>query len=268
MSGRLRLLSGPLLAAALLVACGPAVPAETPSPSPAVTASPAQAASPSPLPSATATASASPSPVADSIVLPIAMDFQDHRLSCEAAALKMALQGEGISAGEDQILAAMGNDRRPASFDASGGLAQWGDPGLVYVGDPDGRIELYQGYGVYDAPLAAAATALGGRVIAHGSNLPGDDTGISPAALYELLLAGHPAVAWISNTYHDVALSRYRSFEGATVWYTLTEHAVTVIGVRPDAVLVNDPWYGQAWHPKAEFESAYKTFEWMAVVLA
>jgi len=40
-----------------------------------------------------------------------------------------------------------------------------------------------------------------------------------------------------------------------------------VIGVRPDAVLINDPWFGRAWHTKAQFESAYSTFDDMAVVL-
>jgi predicted double-glycine peptidase len=51
------------------------------------------------------------------------------------------------------------------------------------------------------------------------------------------------------------------------VRYTLTEHAVTVVGVRRDAVLINDPWFGRAWHPKAQFESAYRTFADMAVVI-
>ena len=48
---------------------------------------------------------------------------------------------------------------------------------------------------------------------------------------------------------------------------TLTEHAVTVIGVRPDAVLINDPWFGRAWRPKTQFESACRTFDGMAVIV-
>jgi len=40
-----------------------------------------------------------------------------------------------------------------------------------------------------------------------------------------------------------------------------------VIGVRPGEVLINDPWFGQAWHPKAQFESAFRTFGNMAVVI-
>jgi predicted double-glycine peptidase len=74
-------------------------------------------------------------------------------------------------------------------------------------------------------------------------------------------------VAWISNTYRTAALKQYTAYDGATVSYTLTEHAVTVIGVRPDAVLINDPWFGQHWHSKAQFEAAYATFEQMAVIV-
>jgi uncharacterized protein YvpB len=201
-------------------------------------------------------------------VLDIAIDYQDHPLSCEAAALKMALAKQGIHTSEDNLLALMGRDNRPAVLDSSGHLMRWGNPNIAYVGNPDGKLAGYTGYGVYAAPLAKAAQAAGGKVLAWGTNLPPDrGKGISPAAVYEALLNGHPVIAWISNTYHDVLLGTYTAFDGSTVWYTLTEHAVTLIGVRPDAVLINDPWFGRAWHSKAQFASAFHTFEEMAVVL-
>lgn len=198
-------------------------------------------------------------------MLAVKLDYQDHRLSCEAAALKMALAYEGITVDELTLMRYMSFDGRPARFDAHGRLVVWGDPAQAYVGNPDGRIERYTGYGAYNAPVARAAMRAGAAVVASGSGLYG--TGISPGAIYQAVLDGHPVVAWISNTYHDVHLSRYTAYDGATVWYTLTEHAVTVIGVRPGAVLINDPWFGQAWHLKAQFESAYKTFDHMAVVV-
>jgi uncharacterized protein YvpB len=180
----------------------------------------------------------------------------------------MALAKEGIVRSEDDLLALMGRDNRAAVRDGSGRLIRWGNPNAAYVGDPDGRLASYTGYGVYAAPVARAAEAAGGRVLAWGTNLPPDrGKGISPAAVYQALLDGHPVVAWISNTYHDVRLGSYTAFDGSTVWYTLTEHAVTLIGVRPDAVLINDPWFGQGWHSKAQFESAFHTFEEMAVIL-
>jgi uncharacterized protein YvpB len=202
------------------------------------------------------------------MVLDIAIDHQDHPLSCEAAALKMALTAEGIFKSEDELLALMGRDNRPAVVDSSGRLIRWGNPNETYVGDPDGDLAAYTGYGVYAGPVARAAEAAGGKVLAWGTNLPPDrGKGIAPAAVYQALLDGHPVIAWISNTYQDVRLGTYTAFDGSTVWYTLTEHTVTLVGVRPDAVLINDPWFGQAWHSKAQFESAFQTFEQMGVVL-
>lgn len=177
----------------------------------------------------------------------------------------MALAFEGVAVDELTLMKYMSIDPRPAKFDALGRLVAWGDPAQAYVGNPDGHIESYTGYGVYDGPVARAAIREGAHVVTSGSGLYG--TGISPSAIYNAVLDGHPVVAWISNTYHDVRLYRYTAYDGATVWYSLTEHAVTVVGVRPDAVLINDPWFGQAWHPKAQFESAYKTFHNMAVIV-
>jgi uncharacterized protein YvpB len=197
--------------------------------------------------------------------LPVKLDYQDHNLSCEAAALKMALAYEGIAVDELTLMRYMSVDLRPARFVGNGRLVSWGDPATAYVGNVDGHIQWYTGYGVYQAPVARAAIRAGARVLGAGSGLYG--SGIAPSSVYDAVLAGHPVVAWISNTYHVVPLSYYVAFDGATVWYTLTEHAVTVVGVRPGFVLINDPWFGQAWHAKAQFESAYRTFSHMAVII-
>lgn len=198
-------------------------------------------------------------------VLDVVWHHQQHNLSCEAAALSMALSYYGISAGELKLIGYMGDDLRPARVDASGRLTAWGDPAAAYVGNPDGSILRYTGYGAYHQPIAAAAARAGATVIRSGSGLYGAP--VDPADLYAAVLWGHPAVAWISNTYHQVSLKTYLAYDGAIVRYTLTEHAVTIVGVRPDAVLIDDPWFGPAWHPKAQFESAYRTFADMAVVL-
>jgi uncharacterized protein YvpB len=205
------------------------------------------------------------SPAPAERVLDIPWRHQEHNLSCEAAALKMALSYYGLTVGEMTLIGFMGNDRGPARFDAAGRLVTWGDPADAYLGDPDGRIELYQGYGVYFQPVARAAWIAGANVVASGSGLYG--TGVAAPGLYRYVLSGHPAVVWISNTYHQVPLRSYTAYDGANVRYTLTEHAVTLIGVRADAVLIDDPWFGRAWHAKSQFESAYATFAQMAVVL-
>ena len=198
-------------------------------------------------------------------VLDIPWHHQEHNLTCEAAALRMALSFYRVTIGEMALLNAMTVDSRPAVFDSSGRLRSWGDPAAGFVGNPDGRIERYTGYGVYFQPVARAAEAEGVTVLEAGSGLYGSP--VSTAELYQAVLAGHPAVAWISNTYHQVPLAWYVAYDGARVGYTLTEHAVTVVGVRTDSVLIDDPWFGRAWHPRSQFESAYATFGEMAVVL-
>src|ERR1700686_1780392 len=249
-----RTAAGLMALAVLLASCGPggARAAAPPRPIP-INASP-QASSPP-----------SPSPRPTERVLDIKIHYQEQNLTCEAAALKMALAYEGINVDEMTLISYMTRDPSPARFDANGPLPNWGDPEQGFVGNPDGHIERYTGYGVYDRPVAFAALLAGANVVAAGGGLYGSP--IAPSQVYDAVLDGHPVVAWISNTYRTVGLKQYTAYDGATVSYTLTEHAVTVIGVRPDAVLINDPWFGQHWHSKAQFEAAYATFEQMAVIV-
>jgi uncharacterized protein YvpB len=177
----------------------------------------------------------------------------------------MALAYTGVNLDELTLMSYMGYDLRPARFDASGRLVMWGDPNAAYVGNPDGHIERYTGYGVYAGPVARAVLAAGRHVIAAGSGLYG--SAVSPQTVYDAVLDGHPVVAWISNTYRHVPLQSYLAYDGSRVSYTLTEHAVTIAGVRPGGVFIDDPWFGPAWHTKAQFEAAYSTFGDMAVVV-
>src|SRR5439155_985008 len=123
-----------------------------------------------------------------------------------------------------------GREIRAYIRDPDGHLMRWGDPAAGFVGNPDGRIQRYTGYGVYYQPVALAAMLAGANVVEAGSGLYGSP--VPPAHIYQAVLDGHPVVAWISNTYHQVDLAWYVAYDGATVRYTLTEHAVTIIGVR------------------------------------
>jgi uncharacterized protein YvpB len=193
-------------------------------------------------------------------LLSIAIHHQEQRATCEVASLQMALAGVGIATNERALLALTGVDGRPPATDASGDIARWGDPNASFVGDPDGNPVDHTGYGVYAAPIARAATGSGATVGASG-------TGIAPATVYAAVMDGHPVVAWVTNTYRAEPLATWRAWDGAAVSYTLREHAVAVIGVTPAQVLLNDPWYGQRWHSRAEFEASYGTFGDMAVIL-
>jgi uncharacterized protein YvpB len=199
-----------------------------------------------------------PSPTAG--LLDIPLHHQDQRATCEVAALEMALAGRGIATDERSLLAITGVDGRPPVIDAAGGISRWGDPNASFVGEPNGNPDDHTGYGVYAGPIARAATVSGATVRAAG-------TGIAPADVYAAIAGGRPVVAWVTNDYRTEPVATWLAWDGAQVQYSLREHAVTVIGVTPTQVLLNDPWYGQRWHPRSEFEAAYRTFGDMAVVL-
>jgi len=199
-----------------------------------------------------------PSPTAG--LLDVPLHHQEQAATCEVAALEMALAGRGIATDERSLLALAGVDGRAPVVDAAGAIARWGDPNAAFVGDPDGSPPAHTGYGVYAAPIARAAAGSGAAVSAAG-------TGIGPPAIYAAVESGHPVVAWVTNDYRAEPLSTWRAWDGAEVGYSLREHAVAVIGVTPTLVLLNDPYYGQRWHTRAEFEASYSTFGDMAVVI-
>lgn len=185
---------------------------------------------------------------------------QTFELSCESAALRMALAYEGIATTDDAVLDIVGADLRPAAW--VNGALHWGDPYVSFVGNVRGSELALTGYGMYYPTVVKAATQLGGHVLAQGE-------GITPTQVYEAILAGHPVVTWV--TYQWVVLRRqdYLAFDGRTIPYAGPgEHAVTVVGVDPTRVLINNPWSGPEWISKALFERVYATYNQMAVVLA
>jgi uncharacterized protein YvpB len=186
---------------------------------------------------------------------------QIHGLDCEAAALQMALGHERIYVSQNRLLNATGIDWRMPTTDGTG--LHWGDPFTSFVGNPDGSEIRMTGYGTYAPAIARVAQQFGGRVLASGS-------GIAPSTVYGMLLSGHAVVAWVSFDWRWHQTSQYVAFDGATVPFgSPYEHAVTLYGVTPGYVLVNNPWHGyRQWISKRRFEAAYATFGDMAVVLS
>lgn len=186
--------------------------------------------------------------------------LQEHPVTCEIASLLMALASRGIDTDERSLLALTGVDARPAQVDGGGGIQRWGDPDQVFVGDPDGHIFDRTGYGVYAAPIARAATRSGASVIASGH-------GIAPSTIYADILAGHPAVVWVTSDFRRASVGTWRAWDGAEITYASDEHAVLAVGVTPTSVLIDDPMHGQTWLTRSQFEAAYATFDDMAVVI-
>jgi len=193
---------------------------------------------------------------------------QTHHLSCEAAALQMALSHAGIARTQEQLLEAFGIDRQPPELDANGTVLHWGDPYEHFVGDPDGsEIEL-TGYGVYAPAVGRAAQAIGARVLVAGQDVP-------PGQVYDYVARQHPVVAWVSMSGHgDYApqpTTTYVAFDGRQVVFGPGfEHAVVVVQAAAGSVRIYDPEadVGARWISKTDFEASYQVFGQMAVALA
>jgi uncharacterized protein YvpB len=204
----------------------------------------------------------------ETVVIPVPYHAQTHSLTCEAAALSMALAHEGRDPGENALLAVMHPSMRAAWRDGSG--LRWDDPYSQFVGSPDGRESNMTGYGAYWPVVAFAARTYGGDVMEAGEE-------ISPAEIYWQVRNGHPAVAWIAyrgagntaSNYHPGPITPYLASDGRPINFMYGEHAVTVVGVSPDSVLIDNPWWsaGQIWLPKSLFEYSYTSFNHMAVVV-
>ena len=201
-----------------------------------------------------------PRPAEGSRVLDVPWYRQAYGLSCEEASLRMALAHQGIATTDAAILGIIGTDERPAYYD--GGALHWGNPYTTFVGNPNGSEIALTGYGTYYPTLARAAAILGGQVLRSGER-------ILPATLYSALLAGHPAVVWITYRWVPATRTDYVAFDGRSSPYAgPVEHAVTAVGISPTSILINDPLLGVNWIPRATFESAYATYNQMAVIIA
>lgn len=226
----------------------------------APTTSPAAVAAAAPTPTPVPAATAAPQAAAiETRQLNVPSYLQTYQLSCEESALRMALASEGIQTTDAQVLALIGVDGSGAYYDSSG--LRWGDPYTSFVGDPNGSEVALTGYGTYYPTIARAATLLGGQVLRAGE-------GITPADVYAAILAGHPVVAWVTYQWVVPQRADYTATDGRLIPYAgPVEHAVTVVGVTPTEVYVNNPDSGPEVISKATFEAAYATYNQMAVVL-
>lgn len=179
---------------------------------------------------------------------------QEHSLSCEVAALKMALSVVGVNVSESELIKNLIFDSTPKQD----GI--WGDPDKGFVGSIDGRMPA-TGYGVYADPIAKLANTW---VVAEVMQ---DQT---PEALATHLLKGHPIIVW--GFYGRGKPLSWTTPEGKKVKALNGEHARTVIGFTgdvqgPDGFYLIDPIFGPLYWKTDKFLKNWDALERMAVVV-
>jgi uncharacterized protein YvpB len=188
------------------------------------------------------------------IKLAVAIDFQDKPLSCEAAALKMALAAKGVKVSENDIMAKIAVN--PAARKGS----VWGDPYKEFVGSINGRQNT-TGYGVYWDPIAQAASTW--RTAAAR-------TGWSISELTLEIISGNAIVVW--GVYTGGYQDNWQTADGKQILAWKGEHARTLIGFvgsadNPSQLILNDPVAGQIVWTKDKFLADFAKFGNAGVVV-
>ena len=193
------------------------------------------------------------SPAPEVLVRGVVFYYQTHNLDCEEAAVSMALTHEGIVLDQEDILRAIGADKAPARVDPNGRM-RWGDPYTTFVGSVDGYEFKDTGYGAAYPPLIRVARAHGANVLRAGP--------MTVDSVYTYLWSAHPVVVWATWDWKFHDRNDYLAFDGRWIpWIgPYDAHVYTVVGIRPGAVLVDDPLRGRYWVAMDAFAAAYSDF--------
>lgn len=182
---------------------------------------------------------------------------QEHALTCETAALRMALNYYSTGVTEEELLEKL-------SFSTIGPKTAdniWGDPDLGFVGNIDGSIFKGTGYGVYDEPIKDLAAEYRSSFVIEKANL---------AEILEEVKNGNPVIVWGLLSRRKPIV--WRTEEGRIIEAHPGEHARVVAGFygtvsNPTTIILMDPIYGKIRMSKEKFLSDWKVMKNRAVVI-
>jgi uncharacterized protein YvpB len=229
---------------------------------------------PTPSPTPTPTPTPSPPPAttpSGTVSFNVPVYKQTMNLDCETAALQMGLAALGHYYTQTALFAYEPQDTRAPVLDPANRkkVLQWGNPYTSFVGNVNGSDLGPTGYGIYYPIILSIAQT-------HGAPASTGGEGISAAQVYAALTAGHPVLVWVETGWENARAAGYTGIwtswpdtGGKPIRYSLIEHVVTLSGVSPTQVRVNDPWKSgsQYWFSKSAFEASWADFNNMAIVL-
>jgi uncharacterized protein YvpB len=195
-------------------------------------------------------------PKPDLTILDIDLDWQDYKLSCEAASLKMALNWKGVYVTEEQIMNKIGFDTTPHEDNI------WGDPFKSYVGDINGKM-CDTGYGVHWEPVARAANVWCEAEAFSNQNLE--------YIINELKL-GNPIIFWGVIPKENIHEYSWYTPGGKLVRVFKETHVRLIIGFigdykNPSKIIINDPLSGRIYWNTFEFLDNWEKFNYSGVAI-
>lgn len=198
----------------------------------------------------------SPSNRSFNVVLKVPFHKQEHALSCEVAALKMALGFYNVAVTETELI----NDLKFDTMDSRNEFNIWGDPDKGFVGNIDGKIPN-EGYGVYEQLILDLALQYRDAKKMENPQL---------VDVLKEVESGHPVIVWGSlSTGKDIS---WFTVEGKYIKAVHGEHTRVVIGFsgtpeKTKYILLMDPVYGKVIMSKNRFLKDWALLDNKAVVV-
>jgi uncharacterized protein YvpB len=196
-------------------------------------------------------------PIARSFLFQVPFYHQQRSLTCEIAALRMALKGVGVTVSETELWNDLAKDPTPRRV--HNGIVTWGDPNTGFVGKPNGSM-FRTGFGVYAPPIVALA-----KRYADASVIRVDD----PYAIDAALSKGHPIVYWtvIGNS---PSVTTWNTPSGKTIRAPYYEHTRVIVGYRGttekiEGVYILDSLTSLSYVPWSEFHNRNTFFDHVGV---
>jgi uncharacterized protein YvpB len=194
------------------------------------------------------------------VTIPVPVYQQSMVLDCETAALQQGLAYYGHLVSQAELFALEYADTRLPVMGANHTVLRWGNPYTNFVGYVNGSDWAPTGFGVYWPVILRLARTYGLPNAIGGE-------GFAPSRIYAELAAGHPVQVWIETRFARVPLGTWTAWDGTQVRYSYAEHSVTLSGVSPTQVRVNDVLNAsQYWVSKTLFEANFADFNNMAVI--
>jgi len=189
-------------------------------------------------------------------IIDIKNDWQDSKLSCEAASLKMALASKGIYVSEKEIMEKIGYDPTPHKG------AVWGDPNKNFVGNINGKM-CDNGYGVYWEPVALAANNWRLAEYFSGGNIK---------KIVEEIEAGNPVIVWGTLPVKKITDCSWYTPAGKYIKAFKQDHVRLVVGFtgepeNPAKIILNDSLSGRLYWDTDFFMNNWKAFDYSGVVI-
>lgn len=147
---------------------------------------------------------------------------------CESVALTMLLKYYGVNVNPDMVISRLRKGDIPRY---ENDILYGGDPENEFIGNPYSKYS----YGVYERPIMEVANSFKSG-IKGGSNIPFND-------VVSLVQNGTPVMAWTSMGLSLPYISKSWIYKptGEVISWKANEHAVVIVGVSDNFIVVADP---------------------------